>query len=41
MTDPALLQQVRAEWKQVTGGKPYRSPLPPDATPPVVPERVK
>jgi aminobenzoyl-glutamate utilization protein B len=41
MTDPALLQQVRAEWTQVTGGKPYRSPLPPDATPPVVAERVK
>jgi aminobenzoyl-glutamate utilization protein B len=38
MLQPDLLAQVRAEWARKTEGKPYRSPLPPDARPPVVPE---
>lgn len=39
MTQPELIARVQAEWKEVTRGKPYRSPLPPDAVPPVVPEK--
>jgi aminobenzoyl-glutamate utilization protein B len=38
MTQPALLDQVRQEWERKTAGKPYETPLPPDAVPPVVPE---
>jgi len=41
MIQPELLADVRAEWRQVTGGKPYKSPLPPNAVPPVVPEKKK
>ena len=39
LTQPKLLAQVQAEWKEVTKGKPYKSPLPPGAVPPVVPEK--
>jgi len=39
MTQPETLAKVRAEWERHTRGKTYRSPLPPDAKPPVVPER--
>jgi len=41
MTQPALLGQVREEWKQKTEGTPYKTPLSPDAVPPVVPEPKK
>ncbi|MFC1556590.1 amidohydrolase [candidate division KSB1 bacterium] len=41
MTQPELLASVRSEWKEKTEGKPYKSPLPPDAVPPVVPEKKK
>jgi aminobenzoyl-glutamate utilization protein B len=39
MLQPELLSQVRAEWHQKLEGKVYRNPLPPDAVPPVVPEK--
>jgi aminobenzoyl-glutamate utilization protein B len=39
LVEPELLSEVRGEWKRKTQGKPYKSPLPPDATPPVVPEK--
>jgi hypothetical protein len=39
LLQPDLLSSVRAEWKRKTQGKPYKSPLPPDATPPVVSEK--
>ncbi len=39
MTQPELLLEVQAEWKKITKGKSYRTPLPPDAVPPVVPEK--
>ena len=38
LTQPKLLAEVRAEWKEKTKGKPYRSYLPADAKPLVVPE---
>jgi aminobenzoyl-glutamate utilization protein B len=38
LTQPKLLAEVRAEWKEKTKGKPYKSYLPADAKPPVVPE---
>lgn len=38
MTQPALLEGVRNEWKEKTRGKPFRSYLPADAKPPVEPE---
>ncbi len=38
LTQPDLLAEVRAEWKEKTQGKAYKSPLPADAKPPVVPE---
>lgn len=38
LTQPELLEKVRAEWKEKTKGKPYKSPLPPEAKPPVLPE---
>jgi len=38
MTQPDTLAKVRAEWKRLTEDKPYKSPLPPDARPPVEPE---
>jgi len=38
LTQPELLEQVRSEWKEKTGGRPYKSPLPPGAVPPVVAE---
>jgi len=39
MTQPNLLAAVRAEWETETCGKTYICPLPPDAVPPVVPEK--
>jgi aminobenzoyl-glutamate utilization protein B len=39
LTRPKMLEEVRAEWEGKRAGKPYKSPLPPDAKPPVVPER--
>jgi aminobenzoyl-glutamate utilization protein B len=39
MSRPELLSQVNAEWNLKTQGKTYQSPLPPDARPPVVPEK--
>jgi aminobenzoyl-glutamate utilization protein B len=39
MMQPDLLSQVRAEWSRKTRAVPYQSPLPPDAVPPVVPEK--
>jgi len=38
MSNPETLASVRAEWKKLTKDRPYKSPLPPDAKPPVVPE---
>jgi len=38
LTQPETLANVREEWEKVTQGKPYQSPLPPDAKPPVEPE---
>ena len=35
LTRPDLLKQVRSEWEELTKGKPYESPLPPGAVPPV------
>lgn len=39
LLQPELLSRVRAEWKHKIQGKTYQSPLPPNATPPVVPEK--
>jgi aminobenzoyl-glutamate utilization protein B len=41
LTQPKLLEEVRAEWRAKTKGIPYQSPLPADARPPVVPEPKK
>ena len=38
MTQPETLALLRAEWKKLTKDKPYKTPLPPDAKPPVEPE---
>ncbi|HEU5328875.1 MAG TPA: amidohydrolase [Thermomicrobiales bacterium] len=35
VSDPAHLTRARAEFQERTGGQPYRSPLPADATPPL------
>jgi aminobenzoyl-glutamate utilization protein B len=38
LTQPKLLEQVRAEWKELTKDYKYKSPLPPDSKPPILPE---
>jgi aminobenzoyl-glutamate utilization protein B len=38
LTQPTLLKEVQSEWKEKTRGKPFKSYLPADAKPPVVPE---
>lgn len=35
LTMPELVERAWADWRQSTQGNPYRSPLPPDAKPPV------
>jgi aminobenzoyl-glutamate utilization protein B len=41
LLQPELLSQLKTEWNQKTEGKTYKSPLPPDAVPPVVPEKTR
>jgi aminobenzoyl-glutamate utilization protein B len=38
LTQPKLLEQMRAEWKELTKDYKYKSPLLPDSKPPILPE---
>ena len=38
LTQPKLLEQIREEWKELSEGKSYECPLPPESEPPVLPE---